>query len=43
MLFVNDSDVLLATTCNATIMTFNTQKCDKAILSEADNKNVEII
>ena len=39
---VNESDVLLATTCNATIMTFNTQKCDKYILSEAESKNVEI-
>ena len=39
---VNESDVLLATTCNATIMTFNTQKSDKSILSMAEDKNVEI-
>lgn len=39
---VNDSDVLLASTCNGFIMTFNTQKADKKVLDEAEKKNVEI-
>ena len=39
---VNESDVLLAQSCHGYIMTFNTQKADKKILEEAENKNVEI-
>ena len=39
---VNESDVLLASTCGAKIMTFNTQKTDKKTLDEAEKRNVEI-
>ena len=39
---VNESDVLLAATCNGFIFTFNTQKPDKKVLDEAEKNNVEI-
>ena len=39
---VNESDVLLASTCGAKIMTFNTQKADKKTLDEAEKRNIEI-
>lgn len=39
---VNESDVLLASTCGAFIMTFNTQKADKKVLDEAEKRGVEI-
>lgn len=39
---VNETDVLLCSTCNGYIMTFNTQKADKKVLDEAENRSVEI-
>ena len=39
---VSESDILLASTCDGYIMTFNTQKADKKILEEAQRHNVEI-
>ena len=39
---VNESDVLLAGTCGGRIFTFNTQKCDKKVLDEAERRGVEI-
>ena len=39
---VSENDVLLAGTCGGMVFTFNTQKCDKKVLDEAEKKNVEI-
>ena len=39
---VNENDLLLAESCNGYIITFNTQKCDKKLIEEAENKGVEI-
>ena len=39
---VSENDVLLASTCGGMIFTFNTQKCDKKVLDEAEKRDVDI-
>ena len=39
---VSENDVLLASSCNGFILTFNTQKCDKKVLELAEKNGVEI-
>ena len=39
---VNESDVLLASTCNGTIFAFNTQKCDKKVNELAQKNGINV-